>query len=330
MSAMQLISITNSKGMTLEVLNYGASILSLKVPDKHGKLTNVVAGLISPQAYAEKPYLDNSICLGASVGRYAGRISKGSFSIEKTDYPLYHEDGVHLHGGKTGFDKKYWTLEKADHALNPSITLSYFSKDMEEGYPGNLQASVTYQLKEDNTLKITYKANTDKTTVVNLTNHAYFNLNGEGSVLDHQLKINSHQNLEVHENLIPTGKILNSTAGRFDFNTLSKINRADFTGFDDTFILDADQDLKAQLISEKTGLKMSVYTNQPAMVVYTPKVFSEALSFYENAEYKNYPAICFETQNYPDAPNNAHFPSAILAPGDDYINQTEFKFTTVS
>lgn len=329
MSLIEKISIANSQGMELQVINYGATILSLKVPDKHNKLTNVVVGLTSPEAYATNPYLDNSIFLGTSVGRYAGRIANGSFSLKNKNYNLYHENGVHLHGGKNGFDKKIWKIEKVDHSLNPSVTLSCTSKDMEEGYPGNMQVSVTYQLEEDNTLKITYKANTDKATMVNLTNHSYFNLNGEGSVLEHQLKINSNKYLEVHKNLIPTGNILNSESGRFDRNKLSKINRDDFTGYDDTFVLNEKDALKAELISEKTGIKMRIYSNQPAMVVYTPKEFSKELQFYENAIFDNFPAICFETQNYPDAPNRSHFPSAILEPDDTYIHKTKFKFSSL-
>lgn len=324
MSKIEVTKLVNSNGMELLISNLGATIIAINVPDKTNKLVNVVVGL-EPEAYTSKAYLDNYTYLGASIGRYAGRISKEAFTLNNVEYPIYAEDGVHLHGGETGFDKKYWTVEELNNDYNPNVTFTYKSKDMEEGYPGNLKVAVTYQLTESNELKVTYKATTDKATPVNLTNHAYFNLNGSGSILDHKLKLNSNQVLDVDAKLIPSGKFINSKNTRFDFSEKEQIGREDFIGFDDTFVLE-DKEVKAVLHSPKTGIKMKVHTNQPASVIYTP-VQLDDLPYLNGATYTKFSAICFETQNLPDAPNNDHFPSSILNPGEEYLNESVFEFS---
>jgi len=207
------------------------------------------------------------------------------------------------------------------------VTLSIESKHLEEGYPGNLKATVCYQLTENNEVKITYKAITDKATPVNLTNHAYYNLEGEGSVLNHQLMINSTNILEVSDQLLPSGKLIPTVGNRFDRKELMPIGREDFKGFDDAFVL-AEDKLKAVLISEKSGIKMDVFTNQPVSVVYTPVEF-DVLPFKNKASFSKFSAICFETQNFPDAPNNENFPSSILNPGEEYINEAVFRFSLI-
>jgi aldose 1-epimerase len=327
MNTIEVVELENENGMKLKISNYGATIISLQVPDRANKLVNVVAGLQEPSNYIEKPYTDVLLFLGCSIGRYAGRISKGKFEVEGKSYNIENENGVHLHGGK-GFDLKYWKIEKVSKTkTKSSVVLSYFSKDKEEGYPGNLKAEVEYCLTNKNQLQIIYKATTDKATPVNLTNHAYYNLNGGGTILDHDLYINSKRHLEVDSRLVPTGKIKKSKNTNFDYNEKANIKKDTFIGLDDTFVLSKGK-LKAVLYSAKTGINMNVYTNQPAMVVFTHKKFPE-LPFNKATVYKDYPAICFETQNYPDAPHNSNFPNSILSPEKEYLNKSIFEFSVI-
>ena len=323
MKSLNSIKISNSIGMELEVSNFGATILSLKVQDKEGNSVNVVVGLENAEDYLQNEYLNKGLYLGASIGRFAGRISKG-FKIENEKFDLYAENGAHLHGGKEGFDQKYWTVETIHEGDNPSVTLSYFSKHLEEGYPGNLKVSVTYQLLE-NALKITYRAETDKITHVNLTNHAYFNLDGNGTILNHELQINSVEYLEYNQELLPTGNLLPTKNSLFDYQQNTIIKKPDFRGLDTAFVCHQTATKKATLRSATTGIQLEVYTNQPAMVVYTPPQFS-GLTFKENTSYTEYPAICFETQHFPDTPNHDHFLSTLLQPEDEYINESVFVF----
>ncbi len=319
MQELKVTKLINSNGLELEVLNLGASIISLKVPDREGKLVNVVVGLENETDYINEPYY-----LGKTVGRYAGRISRGGFNIGSKEYQLEVDNGVHLHGGENGFSNQFWAIEHVEKGVNPSVTLSYYSKHLEEGYPGNVKVTVRYQLTNENSLKILYKAATDMTTHINLTNHSYFNLNGNGSVLDQELVLNGKGYLEVDEQLIPTGTMVPIKNSRFDFLEQSIIGRKDFIGFDDTVILN-DSEVHASFYSEKTGIQMKVRTNQPAMVVYTPKEIKQA-NFKNGAMYTEYPAICFEAQKFPDTPNQNDFPSTLVLPMEKYINETIFDF----
>ncbi|WP_075344071.1 aldose epimerase family protein [Tenacibaculum agarivorans] len=324
---MNIYTLKNKNNLELEISTLGATIISLKVLDKNNKFVNVVVGLNSSVDYTSEEYLKNNLYLGATVGRYAGRISKKTLDFGGEKYPIHHDNGIHLHGGKNGFDKKNWTLEHLKGGNNPSITLSYLSKHLEEGYPGNLNVSVTYMLTDTNELCITYTATTDQTTHVNLTNHAYFNLNGQNSILDHELFIDSNYYLEVSKDLIPTGKKKTVEGSHCEFNKKIKIENDSFEGLDDTFILN-ENELKAEISAETSGIAMKVFTNQPAVVVYTPKRF-QGLTFKEGVNYTDYPAICFETQHYPDTPSNSHFPSTLLTPEKTYTNQSIFKFSTL-
>jgi len=326
MSKIEVITLRNTNALELQISNLGATIISLNIPDKSNQIVNVVVGL-EAEDYNKEPYLSNYPYLGASIGRYAGRISKGAFEVNGKNHPIYNDNGVHLHGGKEGFDKKYWTIESLTEGENPAVTYSYKSAHLEEGYPGNLKVSVTYQLTEKNEVKIKYKATTDAATPINLTNHAYFNLNGKDSITGHKLQLNSEQYLEVDSQLIPSGKLIDSKNTRFDFNNESIIGRADFKGFDDVFVLGTGK-VKVVLTSPKTGIQMKVYTNQPACVIYTP-ILLEDLPFKNGVKYSKFSAICFETQNFPDAPNNPHFPSSILKPNETYINESVFEFSIV-
>lgn len=297
-------------------MEYGAAITSLYTKDKNGNDTNVVLGFKTLEDYQNHGY-----CLGASIGRYAGRIGGGSFTIDGNNYPIYNENGVHLHGGKNGFHKRFWTV---DEVTNTSITFSIESEHMDEGYPGNLTAKITYAL-DGNKVVNTYTATTDAKTIVNLTNHNYYNLNGEGNILAHELFLNTDNFLEVTETQIATGKLVPVSNTPFDFRTPKVINQQEgFTGVDDCFELkDAHA---ATLYSEKTGIEMKVTTNQPGVVVFTPEDLGEC-NFKDDAVYDNYSSICFETQNFPNAPHHSHFPSAILEAGETYTNTCSFEFS---
>jgi aldose 1-epimerase len=323
MNKLALYTLSNSNGMELQVSNFGATIISLKVPNNLGTLTNVVVGLEQAEDYLTAPYTDVTLYLGSSIGRYAGRISNGKFEIEGKTYPIENTDGVHLHGG-VGFDKKFWNLKSQS---TNAVVLTYVSAHLEEGYPGELEIEALFEITDNNCLIVSYSATTDQSTPVNLTCHPYYNLNGCDSILDHELWVNSTQHLEVDAQLIPTGTILESENTVFDYTTLSKINKPNFVGFDDTFVMGQEQ-LKAKLSSSITGIEMKVYASEPAMVIYTPKQFPK-LNFQNQLGLGVFPAICFEPQNFPDAPNKNHFPNSILHPNEMYSNKIVFEFSII-
>jgi len=265
----------------------------------------VVVGFNSPEKYLEdKKYL------GACIGRYAGRIARGQFELDYETYPLYNKEGVHLHGGKEGFSKKYWIIEEVHQGRQPFVKLSYHSKHLEEGYPGNLKVNVTYKLI-NNQLHIVHEASTDLSTVINLTNHSYFRLDDANQINDYSLQLNCSKMLETYADLLPTGEVISIKDTAFDFLKEKKI---DSTRLDTPFVIDEGSKTVGKVSSEKTGISMEVITNQPALVCYTPQEF---------------PAICFETQNYPDAPNQKNFPSSTLRPGEVYKNKSQFVFDLV-
>ncbi|SEK82981.1 aldose 1-epimerase [Aquimarina amphilecti] len=327
------ITLRNNRGSKLTLTNYGASIISLEIPNKREELVNVVVGLDSVNDYKEVSYHPSAKFLGASIGRYAGRISNGDFSISNKVYSLYHKDGVHLHGGSEGFDKKVWDVDFIDYGTN-TVGFSYYSRHLEEGYPGNLEVKAIYQLSEDNDLKITYKAISDLDTVVNLTNHAYFNLNGSGSILDHILLLDCFKYLEVNPKQLPTGKEKSVTATKYDFLKPKSLQcLADFGLIDDTLIYSSKKGnsingKKARLIAPNTGISMEIDTNQPAVVIYTPENLPK-WNFKNQSVYNRFPAICFENQNYPDAPNHSHFPSSLIKAGETYESKSVFKFLVI-
>ncbi|MTH15644.1 aldose epimerase family protein [Flavobacterium sp. LC2016-01] len=321
MEKLEVITIKNNGALEMTISNFGATVIGLKVKNSKGEIYNVAAGLKEASNYLEEPYSNVKLFLGSSIGRYAGRISGGEFEIDNVVYKIENENGVHLHGGENGFFKKFWFVKEV---ADDFVIFSYESKHLEEGYPGNLNVEALFQLTPENEVKITYKATTDLATPVNLTSHVYFNLNGKGSVLEHELQISSDFYLDVDSQLIPTGKLNKSQGTAFDRNEKGKIKRNDFKGFDDTFVFNEKQ-LKASLSSEESGINMDIFSNQPAMVVYTPEEFP-ALPFSNESQYKKFPAICFEPQNFPDAPNNKHFPNSILRANETYLNEMVFAF----
>lgn len=290
--------------LKLSVLDYGTIINNLILNDKYGNPVNVIINMPEPL-----DYLNNPVYLGATVGRYAGRIKNGTFYLNNQQISLDAEKGVHLHGGVNGWSMKYWTVEAYNNQVDaPFIKLRYNCKHTDKGYPGNITVYTTYTLL-DNSLDIKYEATSDRDTILNITNHSYFNLSGKGNSIDKQsLKINADSYLEVNEKLIPTGKILSLKDTEMDFSIQRKIEA---TRVDDTYILTKDSENDIVIKAPDTGIAMKVSTNQPAAVVFTPEDF---------------PAICFETQNYPDAPNHKNFPSALLKANELYLNHSVFSF----
>ncbi|WBL26843.1 aldose epimerase family protein [Zunongwangia sp. HGR-M22] len=319
---LKTVKLVNAANTEVSIVNFGAAIGSIKFYDKNQKMVNVIVSPLIEDLPSPLNKAHNQ-CFGASIGRYAGRITEGKFELDGKEFSLHQENGVHLHGGENGFHYKYWEFVEENHDENPSVKLKYFSKHNEEGYPGNLEVFVTYTLHEDNNLVIEYEAKTDKKTVINLTNHAYFNLNGEGSVSDHFLKINADKILEIDEKQLPTGNLNNLRGHAKDFGHNRLIGNRNL---DDTFVLNSDgNELAAQLFAPLTGIKLDMSTNQPGVVVYAPEALPEDLTY--QTRISEFPSICFEGQNFPDAPNFRNFPSAVLEPGEDYYNRISFKFS---
>ena len=311
--------------MSAVILDYGCTIQALNAPDKNGNPVDVVLGYDTVKAYE-----DNDGYLGAAIGRVGNRIAKGKFTLNGKDYTLAVNNGPnHLHGGLVGFDSVIWNAQVTDDALIFTRT----SPDGEEGYPGNLAVTITYRLTE-NAITLTYDAKTDADTLVNLTNHTYFNLAGEGDVLDHVLKVNADAFCEGDPDCLPTGKLIPVAGTPFDFTQAKKIGRdigmddiqlKNAGGYDHNFALNAGADAATVLYSEKTGIEMTTTTTLPGVQVYSANFLTERegkggrkIGFRH--------ALCLETQVYPDAIHNPHFPSAVLKAGDDFHTETTYTF----
>lgn len=331
-----LFVLKNKNGMQLAMTNYGGRIVGLLVPDKNGKLTDVVVGFDTVEKYQQstEPYF------GATIGRYGNRIAKGKFKLDGKTYTLFTNNGPNtLHGGKKGFQDVVWDAQQPD---SQTLELTYLSKDMEEGFPGNLQVKVTYRLTEDNEVKIDYEASTDKKTVVNLTNHAFFNLNGEGSgnILKHILQINGNEYTPVDSTLIPTGKKQAVAGTPFDFNEPTAIGaRIDQEneqlkfgkGYDHNFVLNANKggglNLAATVVGEVSGIKMEVLTTEPGLQFYSGNFMQSKNTFKGSAKDDFRTAFCLETQHFPDSPNQPSFPSTVLNPGQKYQTSSVYRFS---
>ena len=322
--AIDSYELINESGMQLKVINFGATITSLKVPLKNGEIVDVVLGFDNLEAYIKSFGLESAPYLGATVGRYAGRINNGTFSLNGKIFNLNKNNNNHsLHGGKIGFSQKIWKVKEVNNGKNPSITLSYFSPDGEENYPGDLSVDLTYTLSEENELIIEYVATTSEDTIINLTHHSYFNLDGHNeTVVEQELTIDSYGILEANDQNIPTGRLMNLENKTFDFRQAKKCPQT----IDNTFVLNKSEIENASLFSPNNNLKMSVYTNQPAVHIYVGGNCFNKIKGKENADYHSLSGICFETQNFPDAPNHEHFPSAVLKKGDEYLHKTIYKF----
>jgi aldose 1-epimerase len=321
-----LFTLHNTKGTEVNVTNYGAIVTSFKVQQANGDINDIVLGFNNPQDYLSHNYLANYPYFGAAIGRYANRIRKGEFTIGAKKYFLKkNKINDHLHGGDSGFDKKVW---RPDFIANNALTFTYKSADGEEGYPGNLETTIRFELTGDNELICEYTAITDKPTAVNLTHHSYFNLNGGGSVEDHLIKINAPTILEQDDNLVVTGKYLPVENTMYDFRESRRIaeNWNANDGFDQTFVINnnATVDPAAEAYSQITGIRLLVYTSEPAVHFYTGKWIPQ-LEGKNEIIYRAFSGFCFETQKHPNAVNIPHFPNTLLQPGEIYHTKTIYK-----
>jgi len=328
-----LYTLTNKNGMSVSVMDYGATLVKLIVPDRHGKLADVVLGF---DHFA--PYLTQTAHLGGTIGRYANRIAKGQFMLSRTACQLPLNDGPNsLHGGVRGFDLRLWKVQTVS-SDSPAIRFSRLSRDGEEGYPGNLFVSVTYTLTDDNRLRISYQATTDKPTIVNLTNHSYFNLAGagNGTILNHLLTLHAKAFTPVDTELIPTGEIKKVEGTPWNFLTPTEIGLhlkevgGKPVGYDHNYILKKDLfsnwSEAADVEEPQSGRTMKVFTDQPGIQFYTGNFLDGSLVGKDGKRYRQYAGFCLETQHYPDSPNHTDFPSTVLIPGQIFKSATVYAF----
>lgn len=331
-----LFVLKNKNNVQAAITNYGGRLVSLLVPDKEGKLTDVIVGFDKIQSFTEGP----DTYFGATIGHYGNRIAKGKFNLDGKTYQLATNDGPnHLHGGKVGYSRVLWDATQTGDSV---LTLTYLSKDLEEGYPGNLNVKVIYTLTSADELKIAYEATTDKKTVINLTNHAYFNLNGvgNGTILDHQLQINADTYTPVDSTLIPTGKIEPVAGTPFDFkkataigarigesNTQLKYGK----GYDHNYVLATKESSTlreaASVVGNQSGIIMQVYTQEPGLQFYSGNFMAGKNTIKGGKQDELRSAFCLETQHFPDSPNQPSFPSTTLNKGQVYKTTSVYKFS---
>ena len=323
-------TLINNNGMEVKILNYGGTVTNINVPDRNGKMGDVILGFDSLSGYLQttNPYF------GCLVGRYANRIANAKFTLEGREYTLAaNNNGNTLHGGLKGFDKQIWTVRSHNDSV---IALSYFSKDGEEGYPGNLTVDVNYMLSADNSLKIEYVATTDKTTPVNLTNHCYFNLSAgtDSTILDHELMLHADQYTPVNDKLIPTGRTDNVKATAMDFTVPKKIGKNISLvsgGYDHNWVLNRKGNYLepiGSLYHAKSGRYMEIFTTEPGIQFYSGNFLDGSLAHTKaGIKYVLHGGLCLETQHFPDSPNQPSFPNVILKPGEKYRHVTIYKFS---
>ena len=330
----QLFTLTNANGVKASITNFGGILTSLMVPDKDGKLGDVILGFDNVGGYQSPEFLKSGPYFGALIGRYGNRIKDGKFTLDGKAYTLAKNNGTNtLHGGKVGFDKVVWQAESGTSAEGQSLKLTYLSKDGEEGYPGNLNVTVVYTLTADNALKIDYTATTDKATVVNLTNHAYFNLNhGAGKdILGHEVTLPADRYNVVDAGLIPTGELRPVKGTPFDFTTPHAIGERIAQvpgGYDHNWILNTPtgQHAAATVYEPATGRTMEVTTDQPGIQFYTGNFLDGTLTGKGGTVYGKNAGFCLETQHFPDSPNQPKFPSTVLKPGETFHSVSTYKF----
>lgn len=317
-------TLMNGNGMEINVLNYGATIQSLKFPVSDAKKIDVVLGFENLNDYVNSFDLPSAPYLGAIVGRYAGRINNAEFTLNSEKIQLTkNHNRHHLHGGNSGFSTAIWEVKLV---TKNSITLQYVSEENEENYPGKLTTQISYTLSEKNELKIDMSATSTKDTIINLTQHSYFNLDGHAEdVSNQQLIVNASAILETTPDNIPTGNLIPLDKHPFNFSNAKSCPDS----IDTTFVLTENTDANAILFSNKNNLKMSVYTNQPAIHIYVGGNCFNQIKGKEQSDYHTTSGICFEAQNFPDAPNHPHFPNSILKKGEKYTHQTTFQFESI-
>lgn len=333
-TAVDLYTLVNDTGLEVKITNYGGTVVSILAPDRAGALADIVLGFDTLDGYLqEQPYL------GALVGRYANRIAHGRFTLNGVDYVLAQNDGAnHLHGGLQGFDKVVWQATPFNSADGVGLRLSYQSAAGEEGYPGTLDVQVEYTLTNEQALKIEYTATADQDTVVNLTNHAYFNLAGSGDILDHEVTLNADYFTPVNKTLIPTGKLQPVAGTPLDFTQSTKIGarigQADEQlvfggGYDHNWVLnkpDGRYALAATVIEPTSGRILETYTTQPGIQFYTGNFLDGTLIGKGGRPIHKRTGFCLETQHFPDSPNQPSFPSTLLRPGERYSQTTVYRF----
>ncbi len=328
-----VFTLTNSQGLSAKVITYGATLISLKTPDRNGKFADIVLGHKNLENYIKR---ETNPYFGSTIGRYANRIARGRFVLDGKEFKLSINDGEnHLHGGTNGFDRKVWKSEPFREEKAVGVKFTYFSRDGEEGYPGNLTCSVTYRLTEENELILNYFAITDKPTHVNLTNHSYFNLKGEGNgtILDHELLINAEHFTPVDKELIPTGEIKPVKGTPWDFTEpkiIGKYIDKVEGGYDHNFVLkggEKELKLATRLYEPESGRMLEIFTTEPGIQFYSGNFLDGSITGKSGKPYPKYGGLCLETQHFPDSPNKPHFPSTVLRPGEKYESLTVYKFS---
>ncbi|HKS08291.1 MAG TPA: aldose epimerase family protein [Pyrinomonadaceae bacterium] len=318
-----LYTLTNSRSFEVSITNYGGAVVSIKAPDRHGEFADVALGFETLEEYVRNPRY-----FGGLIGRHANRIALGRFSLNGVDYQLTQNNGVnHLHGGAKGFDKRVWKAADKSTDDSAALHLEYLSVDGEEGYPGNLQAEVTYTLSPENELEINYEATADRDTIVNLTNHAYFNLAGGGNILDHELTLHADAFTPVTKELIPTGEIQSVENTVMDFRRSRPIASG---GYDHNFVLkDYDGSLRpaVRLYEPKSGRVLEILTTEPGIQFYSGNFLDGSFRGKGGVAYEQYAGLCLEPQHFPDAPNHANFPSTVLRAGEVYKHVSVYRFS---
>ena len=331
----ELYTLTNVNGLEARIMTYGGIVVSLKIPDRNGNLGDVVLGYDAPDAY-----LKNNPYFGAIIGRYGNRIGKATFSLNRKSYALSKNNGENmLHGGNKGFDKVVWKAREANTRNGVGLSLTYLSKDREEGFPGNLAVTVVYTLTNTNALRIDYSATTDKTTVINLTHHSYFNLAGEGDILKHELMINAGRFTPVDSGLIPTGELRLVKGTPMDFTEPTaigaRIDQQDEQlrfgkGYDHNWVLNKSPGalaLAARVYERGSGRVMEIRSTEPGIQFYSGNFLDGSITGKGGRVYKLRNGFCLEPQHFPDSPNKPAFPSTVLRPGERYKTTTIFKFS---
>ena len=326
-------TLSNSQGASARVITYGATLTELHVPDKKGNMADVVLGFDNLEGYlGQHPFF------GGTIGRYANRIAKGKFTLDGKKYQLAINNAPNtLHGGQVGFNRRVWKAEAVEAKAGAAIRFRYSSKDGEENYPGNVNVSVTYTLSDTNELKIEYTATTDKDTVINLTNHSYFNLAGAGSgdMLKHVLYLSADNYTPVDSTLIPTGEIKGVEGTPLDFRKPTAIGERigqipEIGGYDHNFVLNGTAGtmrLAARVTEPASGRQMEVWTTEPGLQFYTSIHLDGSIKGKGALAYQKFGALCLETQHYPDSPNRPNFPSTVLKPGMKFHSETIYKFS---
>jgi aldose 1-epimerase len=322
--AVSLYTLTNERGFEVAITNYGGAVVALKAPDRNGSFADVVLGFATLEEYVSNPRY-----FGGLIGRHANRIGLGKFSLNETEYQLTQNNGVnHLHGGAKGFDKRVWKAADETADGSAALHLEYFSRDGEEGYPGNLTANVVYTLSAENELEINYEATTDRETIVSLTNHSYFNLAGQGDILSHELTLHADGFTPVSTELIPTGEIEPVENTRMDFRQSRPIASG---GYDHNFVLnnfDGSLRSAARLYEPRSGRVLEIFTTEPGLQFYSGNFLDGSFAGKGGFVYHKYTGLCLEPQHFPDAPNHANFPSTVLRPGEVYKHVSVYRFST--